>query len=185
MPVVVDRVRRGAGAALLALAMAPCLPAVDAARAGGPPPDAAPPASAPPDAAPPHPPAGPFSLQVSLAKSDVDVGGSARVTYRLTNETGDSIAGCAEDWSAGLWWGSAGIRGPAGSAQGSCQAAGQFRLPPRASLTWTSEVKVLNAGMGKAHFVGIVRVVGEPWSGEVRSLPVPVVLRDPHESRGD
>jgi hypothetical protein len=128
----------------------------------------------------PPPPPGPFSLRVSLPAPDAVIGQTVKVTYRLTNDSEEAINGCADDWSAGVWWGPAGIRATAIQTAFNCQAWGHFRLSPHATRTWTSEVKVLNAGLGEGRFVGVVRSTGDPWSGEVRSPAVPVVFRDAH-----
>lgn len=132
------------------------------------------------DATAPPAPAGPLSLRVSLATSEVIVGAVAKVTCRLTNETDDAFTGCADDWSAGVWWGAAGIRATTIETAYSCPAAGHFRLPPHATRTWTTDVKVLNVGLGEGRFVGVVRSSGDTWSGETRSPAVPVVFRDAH-----
>lgn len=131
------------------------------------------------DATAPHGSPGPLSLRVRLASPDVVVGESARVTYWLTNDTADAFTGCADDWGAGVWWGPAGIRATAIDAASSCPDEGHFKLAPHATRTWTSDVKVLNAGHGEGHFAGVVRYAGETWSGETRSPIVPVVFHDP------
>ncbi|HET8948281.1 MAG TPA: hypothetical protein VFQ07_14980 [Candidatus Polarisedimenticolia bacterium] len=132
------------------------------------------------DATAPPPPPGPFSLRVSLPTPDAVVGQTVKVTYRLTNDTEEAINGCADDWSAGVWWGRAGIRGTPIQTAFNCPASGHFRLSSHATRTWTSEVKVLNVGLGDGRFVGVVRTTGETWSGEVRSPAIPVIFRDPH-----
>lgn len=132
------------------------------------------------DAAAPHGSPGPLSLRVSLGTPEVNVGASANVTYWLTNDTDSAFTGCADDWSAGIWWGPAGIRGTSIETAYSCPDAGHFSLAPHATRTWTSEVKVLNVGLGDGHFAGLVRYTGDSWSGEARSATVPVVFRDPH-----
>ena len=128
-----------------------------------------------------HPaPAGPLSLRVMLAASEAIIGATAKVTYRLTNETEEAFAGCADDWSAGVWWGPAGIRGTVIETPYRCPATGHFTLAPHATRTWTSDVKVLNVGLGEGRFVGVVRSSGDTWAGETRAPGVPVVFRDPH-----
>jgi hypothetical protein len=127
----------------------------------------------------PHGSAGPLSLSVSLKTTEVVIGEPVTVTYVLTNQAAEAFTGCADDWSAGVWWGHAGIRETAVPTGGSCPDEGHFKLEPHASRTWTSDVKVLNAGLGEGRFAGIVRYAGDTWSGEARSVPVPVVFRDP------
>jgi hypothetical protein len=135
------------------------------------------------DAAAPHGPTFPLSLRVSLATPEAIVGEPASVTYRLTNETDEAFSGCADDWGAGVWWGPAGIRETAIDKAYSCPPAGHFSLAPHATRMWTSDVKVLNVGLGEGHFVGVVRYSGDSWSGQARSATVAVVFRDPHAKR--
>ncbi len=132
----------------------------------------------------PPPPPGPFSLRVTLAAPEAVVGGTIQVSYSLTNDTETEIHGCADDWSSGVWWGPAGIRATFIQGAFQCEAWGKFELGPHASRTWSSDVKVLNVGIGDGRFVGVVRSTGDSWSGEVRSAAVPVVLRDPHDAGG-
>jgi hypothetical protein len=154
-------IRKAAVAALLVLAFLP--------RSGG----AA-------DTTETHAPAGPLSLHISFAAPDAIVGAMIKVTYQLANETEEPYTGCADDWSAGVWWGPAGIRPTTIATPFSCPPAGHFRLAPHAQRTWTSDVKVLNVGLGPGRFVGVVRSTGDTWSGEVRSPAVAVVFRDAH-----
>jgi hypothetical protein len=128
----------------------------------------------------PPPPPGPFSLRVTLPTPDAVVGRTVKITYQLTNDTDSAMNGCADDWSAGVWWGPAGIRPTAIQTPFGCQPSGHFALLPHATRTWTSDVKVLNVGLGEGRFVGVVRSTGDTWSGEVRSPSVPIVFRDAH-----
>ena len=131
----------------------------------------------------PPPPPGPFSLRVALPALDAVVGRTVKVSYSLTNDTETEIHGCADDWSAGVWWGPAGIRATFAQGAFHCEAWGKFDLGPHASRTWSSDVKVLNVGLGDGRFVGLVRSTGDSWSGEVRSPAVPVVFEDPHGAK--
>jgi len=131
----------------------------------------------------PPPPPGPFSLRVTLPAPDAVVGRTIKVSYSLTNDTETMLHGCADDWSAGVWWGPAGIRATFVQGAFQCEAWGKFELGPHASRTWTTDVKVLNVGIGDGRFVGVVRSTGDSWSGEVRSPAVPVVFEDPHDAK--
>jgi hypothetical protein len=131
----------------------------------------------------PPPPPGPFSLRVTLPAPDAVVGRTVKVSYSLTNDTEAEIHGCADDWSAGVWWGPAGIRATFIQGPFRCEAWGKFELGPHATRTWSADVKVLNVGLGDGRFVGVVRSTGDTWSGEVRSAAVPVALRDPHDAQ--
>ncbi|HYV20981.1 MAG TPA: HEAT repeat domain-containing protein [Verrucomicrobiae bacterium] len=111
------------------------------------------------------------------------MGRTIKVSYSLTNDTETELHGCADDWSAGVWWGPAGIRATFVQGAFQCEAWGKFDLGPHASRTWSSDVHVLNVGIGDGRFVGVVRSTGDSWSGEVRSPAVPVVFRDPHDAK--
>ena len=128
------------------------------------------------EASPPNP----FSLRVQLGSTELVAGSSVDVTYFLANRTDQSVGGCAADWTGCLMWGTHAILGSVIVTNQTCAPENMFRVPPHATLNWTSTVEVLRVGLGAAKFIGQLRSIDGSWLGEVRSEPVEVTVVGVH-----
>jgi hypothetical protein len=117
-------------------------------------------------------PPDPFSLAIKTSATDVVIGQTLTMEYTLTNTTERAVAGCADGWGDYHLVGTARDKGQATFNADAVRLETVFRVPPRASLVWRTDIVIADVGLGSASLRGSLRSSCSLWAGFVMSEPV-------------
>jgi hypothetical protein len=121
-------------------------------------------------------PANVFTLALSVTSSRVIEGEPFEVEYLLTNTSSRSVTACADGWDSFHVWGTQSNIGSRRPSVDGIRPESILRVPPRATLSWRSEIRIRDVGLGPASIRGVFDSRCG-WVGSTVSDPVLIEIQ--------
>lgn len=108
-------------------------------------------------------PVDPFELELTVVPAEVAAGESVTLRYVLKNITEHAVSACADAWNTYHVLGTKGEQGMETTQLDRPLDDRILRVPPNASLVWTTDVAIKDIGVGQATVRGTLRSSAVPF----------------------